>query len=42
MIHVFTRVFHEPLTLKIFNQKHIFATYAYTKEHVMSLLRAFR
>ena len=31
-------MFHEPLTLNIFNEKHIFATYARTKEHFMSLL----
>ena len=42
MIHAVTRVFHQPLTVNIFNQKQIFATYAYTKEHFMSLLRAFR
>ena len=32
------QMFHEPLTLNIFNEKHSFATYARTKEHVMSLL----
>ena len=32
------QMFHEPLTLNIFNEKHSFATYARTKEHFMSLL----
>ena len=42
MMHLFTRVFHEPLTLNIINKKYIFATYACTKAHFMSLLRFFR
>ena len=42
MIHLFTRVFHELLSLNIINKKYIFATYACKKEHFMSLLRAFR
>ena len=42
MIHLFTRVFHEPRTLNIINKTYTFATYACTKEHFMSLLRFFR
>ena len=42
VMHLFTCVFHEPLTLNIINKKYIFATYACTKEHFMSLLRFFR
>ena len=39
---IYSRVFCEPLTRNIFNQKHIFATlYACTKEHFRSLFRAF-
>ena len=42
MIHLFTHVFHEPLTLNIIDKKYTFATNARTKEHFMSLLRFFR
>ena len=37
-----SRVFHVPLTLNVFYQKHIFATYDCTKELFMSLLRFFQ
>ena len=38
----YSRVFHLPLNLYIFSQKHSFASYACTREHFMSLLRPFR
>ena len=38
----YSRVFYLPLNLNKFSQKHIFATYACTREHFMSLLRPFR